>query len=208
MKPILKILDLFKRKKMIIIKILLFLFFNFIIFINYDKLPTLIYSEKWIVMTAFNSPTSFFINFTKTINNWKIIVISNSNNIKINNDWKLLNFTNNLIYLTIKDQINLSYKITKYLELNSYSRKNIGYLYAIQHGAKEIYEINEDILITNINDLNFKLDNKNVFYGIRNDSRMINPYNYFEQKNIWPRGFRIKDIGNDNNKTLNYKLMI
>ena len=156
-------------------------------------------------MTAFNSPTSSFKKLIKTINNWKIIVISYSNNIKINNNWKLLNFTNNLIYLTLKDQISLGYEITKYLKINSYSRKNIGYIYAIQHGAKEIYEIDEDIFITDINDLNIKLNNKNIFYVIRNDSKMINPYNHFEQRNIWPRGFRIKDIGNDyynNNKFL------
>ena len=136
-------------------------------------------------MVAFNSPTSYFINLTKSINIWKIIVISNSNSTKINNDWKLLNYTYNLIYLSLKVQINLGYEITKYLEINSYSRKNIGYLYSIQHRTKEIYEIDEDIHITDIKDLNIELDNKKIFYAIRNDSKMINPYNYFEQRNIW-----------------------
>ena len=105
-------------------------------------------------------------------------------------------------YLTLNDQINLGYEITKYLKLDSYSRKNIGYLYAIQHGAKEIYEIDEDIIINNIKylDINF-LNYKNLFYGIRNDSKMINPYILFGKRNIWPRGFRIKDIRGDyNNK--------
>ena len=47
------------------------------------------------------------------------------------------------------------------------------------------------------------LNNKNIFYGIRNDSKMINPYYHFGERNIWPRGFRIKDIGKDyNNKFL------
>ena len=32
---------------------------------------------------------------------------------------------------------------------------------------------------------------------------MINPYIYFGERNIWPRGFRIEDIGKDyNNKFL------
>lgn len=206
---IFKKINFFIKSKLIKEKviILLFICFIFLFSLTYNKKPKLkktIYSNKWIVMTAFNSPTSSFKKLIKTINNWKIIVISYSNSIKINNNWKLLNFTNNLIYLTLKDQISLGYEITKYIKINSYSRKNIGYIYAIQHGAKEIYEIDEDIFITDINDLNINLNNKSIYYVIRNDSKMINPYNHFEQRNIWPRGFRIKDIGNDynNNKFL------
>ena len=149
-------------------------------------------------MTAFNAPSSSLINLIKKLEYWKFVVISNTDNIKINNIWRLLQFSNNLIYLTLKEQINLGYEITKFIKLNSYSRKNIGYLYAIQHGAKEIYEIDEDIIINEISNISF---NKNIFYGIRNDSKMINPYNHFGEKNIWPRGFSIKDIGKDyNNK--------
>ena len=74
-------------------------------------------------MTYFKAPTQSFINIIKIIDNWKIVVISNTKNIKINNFWKLLNFPNNLIYLTLKNQINLGYEITKYLKLNSNSRK-------------------------------------------------------------------------------------
>ena len=40
-----------------------------------------------------------------------------------------------------------------------------------------------------------------ICYGIRNDSKMINPYDYFNERSLWPRGFRISDIGeNENNK--------
>ena len=148
-------------------------------------------------MIVFNAPTISLINLIKVINKWKIVVVSNNKNVKINNYWKSLELTNNLVYLSLKDQNNLGYKITRYLELNSYSRKNIGYLFAIQHGAKEIYELDEDINITDINDFDIKSKNYNFFYGIRNDSKMINPYYFFSQRNIWPRGFRLKDIGED-----------
>jgi len=89
----------------------------------------------------------------------------------------------------------LGYRISKYLDINSYSRKNIGYLYAIQHGAKEIFETDEDIVISELNSFNFNLSNNNIYFAIRNDSRMINPYIHFGEKNIWPRGFRLSDIG-------------
>ena len=39
-------------------------------------------------------------------------------------------------YLTPDDQDALPYRIAKLLPWNHFGRKNIGYMYAIQHGAK------------------------------------------------------------------------
>ena len=78
------------------------------------------------------------------------------------------------------------------------ARKNLGYLYTIQHGAKEIFEIDEDIVISDLNSFNFNISIYNVYYTSRNDSRMISPYIHFEERNIFPRGFRLNDIGHHN----------
>ena len=104
-----------------------------------------------------------------------------------------------VVYLSNNDQNNLGYSSIKYIDNFSYFRKNIGYLYAIQHGDTEIYEIEEDIIIEDTNDLDFKLNNNLINYCIRNDSMFINPYINFGDKNIWPRGFRINDLGKDFN---------
>ena len=61
---------------------------------------------------------------------------------------------------------------------------------------KEIFETNEDIVISVLNSLNSNFYNNIIYFGMRNDSRMINPYIHFGDKNIWPRGFRLSDIGN------------
>ena len=156
-------------------------------------------SNKWIVMTVYNSPDTNFIELLKNLNSWKIVVIGNNpiNDIK----WKKLENGNKLIYLSLKEQLNLGYKIIKYLDYNSNSRKNIGYLYAIQHGAKEIYEIDEDIIIKDLIYLDDCFNNTFISYFLNNGSKMVNPFDYFGEKYIWPRGFKIKDIGNnDNNK--------
>jgi hypothetical protein len=150
-----------------LIIILLLLELKFIIIKN-SSLST--YSDKWIIITAFKS-----------------------NNNKIDIKWKELNYSNKIIYLTLKEQMKLGYSILKFLSFNSYARKNIGYLYAIQHGAKEIFEINEDIVISDLN--SFNLNFNNIYFGIRNDSKMINPYIHFGENHIWPRGFRLRDIG-------------
>ena len=145
-------------------------------------------------MTAFNPPFSSLINLLNILEDWKIVVISN--NKKIDKIWKKLNYSNKIFYISLKKQMKLGYSISKFLSFSSYSRKNIGYLYAIQHGAKQIFEIEEDIVISNLNSLNLNFDNNKIYFGIRNDSRMINPYIHFGVKNIWPRGFRLNDIGN------------
>lgn len=179
-----------------------------IIFIenSYDKREinnNRLFSEKWIVMISFNPPQSQIKNLLKILESWKIVIVGNikKNDIK----WKHLQHSKKLIYLSKRDQIQLGYKTTQYLNTNSYSNKNIGYLYAIQHGAKEIYEIDEDIIISKIKSIEMN-DYINICYGVRNDSLMINPYSYFGENNIWPRGFRLNDIGKDyNNKFYNIK---
>ena len=172
---------------------------NIINFYNNFKRKKVQNSNKWIVVTVYNKPNSSFLELIKFLGSWKIIIIGNS--IKNDRIWKSLSKKIKFIYLTLKEQNNLPYKIIKYLNYNSYYRKNIGYLYAIQHGAKEIYEIDEDIIIPDSKYLNFDYRNNMICYGIRNDSKMINPYDYFNERSLWPRGFRISDIGeNENNK--------
>ena len=167
-------------------------------------------------MTTSHSPNISILELLKqlkNLNNWKIVIISEDD--KIDKNWKLLE-CKELVYLSLKDQIYLGFKITKFLKDNSYARRNIGYLYAIQNGAKEIYEIDEDIIISDLNHLTRNLNNIFIGYGLRNDSRMINPFYFYGEANIWPRGFRIKDIGNNedskyyilNSSKLNIKPLI
>ena len=183
----------------ILILILILFIYKFIIKNIKNQKNENIISDKWIVIAVFNPPILSLINTLITLKSWKTVIISCKKS--IDNKWENLNFTDNIIYLSIKEQKKLNYKIINYL--NSYSRKNIGYLYAINHGAKEIYEIDEDMTISNtkiLNNINYQ-----ICYGINNYSGMINPYNYFGKRNIWPRGFKIKDIGKQyNNK---YKII-
>ena len=151
------------------------------------------YSNKWIVMTSLKPPTPFIINLTKEIRDWKIVIIGNNktNDIK----WNIFKSSNKLVYLSTDDQNQLNYSILRYLKPNTYFRKSLGYLYSIQHGAKEIYEMEEDLVFYDKSFLNNYFNNIYVSYVQREDSLMINPYLYFGYTNIWPRGFKINDIG-------------
>ena len=50
----------------------------------------------------------------------------------------------NCVYLSVADQKALGFRLTSKLPVRSYTRKNIGYLYAILHGATVIYDTVDD----------------------------------------------------------------
>ena len=81
-------------------------------------------------------------------------------------------------------------------------------MFAIQHGAKEIYEIDEKLKFSadslSFIDINDSYINSYISYGKATNNKMINPYAYFGEPNIWPRGFIYKDIFSVNNKTFYY----
>ena len=129
-----------------------------------------------------------------------------SNNVSIESNWDLFKSSNNLIFLPIIAQNKLGYNILKYLNYNSYYRKNIGYLFAIQHGAKEIYEIDENLEFSpdNLSFLDININDYFISYGKENNPKMINPYIHFGESNIWPRGFIIRDISSEHNKSFRH----
>ena len=189
------------NKNILFSKLLIFIFFiillnNNINYKNY-KSNKLLYSERWIVMNAYNQPSLSILDLLNNLNSWKIVIIGNIKT--IDKKWKLLSNTNNIIYLSLREQMKLGYKTSKYLNINSYARKNIGYLFAIQHGAKEIYEIDEDLIIPNLKNIknNIKFNNTKICFGLNKHLLMINPYSHFGQKSLWPRGFKLKDIGKE-----------
>lgn len=201
-------------QKLIIIILLIFLFLNndhqFLININYIeknnektyRLKHKIQFDKWIVITAFKPPSEFIINLEKNITDWKIVVIGNNktNDIK----WNIFKNSKILYYISINEQYNLNYKVLEYLKENSYFRKCIGYLYAIENGAKEIFEIDEDLIFSDMTFLNNHFENSRISYGTNNESIQINPYSYFGNFNIWPRGFKLKDIGKQSKNEFHY----
>ena len=152
-------------------------------------------SEKWVVVTTINAPTPSIHKLTKLPEPWKIVVIGDKKT--KNKDWDIFKNSNKLVYLSVESQLKLNYKSTQYIPYNSYTRKNIGYIYAIEHGAKEIYETDDDNIFTTFEQLYTSFNFSKVCYAENNKTVMINPYAYFGRPTVWPRGFRLSDIGND-----------
>lgn len=71
---------------------------------------------------------------------WKTVVVGDTTTPE---DWSWPNCT----FLGVDQQEKLGYRILKHLPYKHYSRKNIGYLYAVSHGAKQVYETADDNIL-------------------------------------------------------------
>ncbi|KAG9134901.1 hypothetical protein Leryth_001143 [Lithospermum erythrorhizon] len=104
---------------------------------NPDKYSqySLFRSDQWIVVSVSDYPSKELIKLSK-IKGWQLIAVGNSRTPK---DWSL----KGTIFLSLELQVQLGYRIVDYLPYDSYIRKNVGYLFAIQHGAKKIFDVDD-----------------------------------------------------------------
>lgn len=140
--------------------------------------------DKWIVVTTINYP-SVALKKLASLKDWHLVVVGDR---KTPRDWHL----DNCEFLSIEKQETLDYEIIKFLPENHYCRKNIGYLYAISHGAKCIYETDDDnALIEGI----FTLSEGDELVEVCVEGKnCVNVFSYFGQPTVWPRGFPLDQI--------------
>lgn len=140
--------------------------------------------KKFIIITSIFQPTDAVKKFSK-IPGWRLIVVGDK---KTPPNWNLENVT----YLSPEQQEKLDFEITRYLPWNHYSRKMIGYLYAIKEGADIIYDTDDD---------NAPLERwyEPQFSGVYktlSNVPFVNTYSYFTKKKVWPRGIPLQEILN------------
>jgi hypothetical protein len=155
--------------------------------------------EKWIIITSIFYPTLAVHKFLKLTSQWNLIVVADR---KTPIDWlSHLNASRlRVLFLSMDQQSSLGYSILQYLPENSYARKNIGYLVAIQCGAKIIFESDDDNVLE-ANDIYLLpkvAQPKHVPWVAfhRQRSSFINIYGSFGHPGIWPRGFPIDELRN------------
>jgi len=143
--------------------------------------------EKWIVVTSINDPSKQMKKLSNE-KEFKLVVVSD---LKTNQNWSL----ENSVFLSVKHQINLNYKSLSSTAFYSYTRKNIGYLYAIQNGAQFIYDTDDDNepISPVVDFFDFKKTKKELEYD-NNSPLILNPLAHFGQPTIWPRGYPLGEI--------------
>ncbi len=131
-----------------------------------------------IVIASIFLPTEAIRKFNQK-GKFQLIVVGDK---KTPLDWQL----DGAVFISINISIGLSCQIVKLLPENHYSRKNIGYIYAIKNKAQVIIDTDDD---------NIPYDNwgfpsfEGIFTAIRDKNNFVNIYSHYTQKKIWPRGF-------------------
>jgi hypothetical protein len=145
-----------------------------------------VYSQdnKWIVVTTINHPTAA-IRKLASQKDWHIVIVGDK---KTPKDWNL----DNCVFLDVEHQNSLGFRITNLLPYNHYSRKNIGYLYAIKQGATIIYDTDDDNMPSQ--DDIFYLPQRALMHEYSTQNMVVNPYVFFDQPTMWPRGYPLDKI--------------
>lgn len=145
-------------------------------------------SDKWIVITTIFKPTMDIMKMSAT-ENWNIVIVADT---KTPMDWTY----KNCIFLSIEVQQKLDYKILRLIPYNSYTRKMIGYLYAIENGAKLIYDTDDDNLPTNLGlslfDYSSMTSGMTVQSRSNHSAEFFNVYSHFGRSDVWPRGYPLQ----------------
>lgn len=96
--------------------------------------------DKWVVMTTIFEPTKLSYQLAN-LEDWCVVVVGD---LKGPRNYSMAGVRKQVVYLDPGTQSQLPYEIIGHLPWNHFSRKNVGYTYAIHHGASIIYDTDDD----------------------------------------------------------------
>ncbi|GAV75212.1 DUF288 domain-containing protein [Cephalotus follicularis] len=154
-------------------------------------------SDKWIIVSVSGYPSHSLKKLVK-IKGWQTLCIGNS---RTPTDWSL----KGTIYLSLEQQASLGFRVVEFLPYDSYVRKTVGYLFAIQHGAKKIFDADDRGEVVG-DDLGTHFDVELIGESARQETilqysheninrTVVNPYVHFGQRSVWPRGLPLENVG-------------
>jgi len=136
-----------------------------------------------IVVTSINHPTEA-IEKLSSVEDHQLIVVGD---LKTPITWEC----KNVIYISPDNQNGLDLTLNQHLPWNHYSRKMLGYLYAMKLNAKNIIDTDDD----NIPYENYGFPEfHGNFQVIESKTKFANIYRYFCEQPIWPRGLPLQEI--------------
>lgn len=117
---------------------------------------------------------------------WHVIVVGDAKSVPIES-------SPGLTYLSLDDQRGLGFAYTALCPEKHYSRKNIGYLYALREGAEAIYDTDDD----NLPLAEWKEPEHEDVLSCSSESGFANVYRHFGDTFCWPRGFPLDGLHDD-----------
>lgn len=153
--------------------------------------------ERWIVVTSIFQPSPATRKLGEmTRQGWCYVVVADTNGPAEYDD------VEGVIYLTVERQRALHFHIMDLVPWRHFGRKNVGYLYAIAHGAKIIYDTDDD---NRLKEASIPILGDGLAVPV-NVSRTLgkdlvfNPYPSFRPTcgHIWPRGLPLDYVQGKN----------
>lgn len=165
---------------------------------------------NWAVVTTINPPTPA-TEKQANLPGWCMVVVGDK---KGPHSYPLNQPKSEVIFLDVKKQEDLitDFPFIKNLPWNHFGRKNLGYLYAIAKGAQNIYDFDDDNLLTARhlhlpgskeyissyqNNSHIVINNQLHFQEpVCYNESVLNPYPLFHPTNpqAWPRGYPLEKI--------------
>lgn len=141
-------------------------------------------TDRWIIVTTINLPTKAIYDLAMLTPDWNLLVVGDR---KTPPDWHC----EGARFLSIDEQRELGFSLSRNAPFNHYARKNLGYLYAIEKGASILLETDDDNLPYDC----YPGDVSDTIRGrlIRKNG-WENVYTHFTKSRIWPRGFPLELI--------------
>jgi len=183
------------------------------------------YCNQWAVVTTINEPSESILRFAN-MPKWCLVIVGD--NKTPNNSYEALAARDNVVYLSYSYQKDhLDNAFVKKMPFDSFARKNIGFLFAIQFGAKVIFDFDDDNLLTTLEDgltvpppflwkeedanavvmdgsmfIRFPVADENAASSA-SDTLAFNPYPHMgpSQTTSWPRGFPIDKLQQNLNQS-------
>ncbi len=138
--------------------------------------------DKAIIITTINDENEVLRKFA-SLGDWHLIVVGDRKGPK---KLDLPNTT----FLDIETQQKLGFNYVNHCPENHYSRKNIGYLFAMKEGAGLIAESDDDNLPNDDWAENITFNSSRTL----NNKGFYNIYNLYSDEFIWPRGFPLEEV--------------
>ena len=126
-----------------------------------------------LIITSINKPN-------EAVRKYHALSKKNKVDLIIIGDKKTPDYPSKYNFYNLKSQENLNFSLNKSLPINSYSRKNIGFLIAMQKNSKIILETDDDNYPKNIFFNNLELQKKIKLLG---GPKWINIFEIFKKKN-------------------------
>ncbi|KAL6737604.1 hypothetical protein Aduo_011231 [Ancylostoma duodenale] len=162
-------------------------------------------STRWIVISSRNYSYEDLKHWA-LISGWEVLVVEDTKAPK-GSPWSGVHF------LDVDEQERLGYRIVKNLPQTSNSRKNIAYLYAIEHGAEWIYDTDSSIMPygLGLEQFDYTYEVSGIRFGCNrtekcSSSTLFNPYRFFGNDHMWPRGFPLEYLQGHTNGEDSYCL--